>query len=88
MFDPAKIHVLGLPAAVFYNAAAWRENRGEARAYDERTVREYAEDRCEVDLWDAFERLGCLPDEIQWHVDHPGGRMRTRAIGRGREISV
>jgi hypothetical protein len=63
-------------AAVFYNAAALRVNIVEARAY-ELAVRDYAEDRCEVDLWDALERLGYMPDEIRWHVDHPGGRILT-----------
>ena len=61
---------------MFCNAAALRVNIAEGRAY-ERAVREYAEDRCEVDLWDALERLSWMPDEIQWHVDHPGERMTT-----------
>jgi len=41
------------------------------------SFREYAQDRCEIDLWDALYRLGYMPDEIQWHVDHPGERMIT-----------
>jgi hypothetical protein len=56
--------------------AALRVNIAEACAY-ERAVREYAEDRCEIDLWDVLEPLGWLPDEIQWHIDHPGGRIST-----------
>lgn len=54
---------------MFCNAAALRVNIAEGRAY-ERAVREYAEG-------DALERLSWMPDEIQWHVDHPGERMTT-----------
>jgi hypothetical protein len=74
-----------LLGAVFCRAAALRENRAEARAY-ERAVREYAEDRCEIDLWDALYRLGYMPDQIQLHVDQPRRRasraLRPRAAGR------
>ena len=64
---------------MFCNAAALRENLAEARAY-ECAVRVYAEERCEIDLWDALSRLNYLPDEIQWHVDHRGGRVPSNVL--------
>jgi hypothetical protein len=69
------IRVLGLPGAEFSGAAALTQHRHHAETY-EAAIRCYMASGDEASLWSDLAGLGIEPDEIQWHVERPGRRIR------------
>lgn len=46
----------------------------------ERAIREYERTRDDLLLHEDLAALGFDRDEIQWHVEHPGQRMRQGIV--------
>ena len=66
-----------LPGAVFFTYEAMIENIGIAKAY-EAAVAEYAKTRDAFLLQVDLAEIGYTPEDVAWHVAHPGERMRQR----------